>query len=265
MATVLREKRIKSADRVLEIFEMFSADRQSVTVMEVARTLGVPQSSTSELLGTLVRQGYLTRDRAARNFRPTARVALLGSWVQPALFRHGKLLPMMDALSEKCGAAVALCSMVGVKLKHIHVVGGSLPDMAGSGTEHHLLHSPFGHALLATIYREHVRKLVHRLNAESEAELRLRFDDLARELDQVRSRGYAAGEIGEGLSAIAVLLPQGIAEEQLSVGFICPTARVEERREELVKEIRGAVAQYFGPRVVREQAAPGIQSYAHAG
>lgn len=264
MATVLREKRIKSADRVLEVFEMFDAARQSVTVMEVARTLNVPQSSTSELLGTLVRQGYLMRDRAARTFRPTARVALLGSWVQPALFRHGKLLPMIDTLSDKCGVAVALCSMVGVSLKHIHVVGSSLPDCVGSSTEHHLLHSPFGHVLLSTIYREHVRKLVHRLNAESEPELRVRFDDLARELDEVRSRGYAAGEIAEGLSGIAVLLPQGIADEQLSVGFICPTARLAERREEIVKELRGAVAQYFGPRIVSEQPAPGVPSYAMA-
>jgi len=255
MATVLREKRIKSADRVLEILEMFNDRRQMVTVMDVSRTLDYPQSSTSELLGSLVKQGYLSRDRAARTYRPTARVALLGAWVEPSLFRHGRLLPMIDALNEASGEAVVLGSVVGTALKHVHAVGEDLPARFVSGTEHHLLHSPLGRALLSMTEREYVRKLVHRLNAESEAELRIRFDDLAADLDAVRAQGYAIGPVGGAMKGIAVLLPQSPGQERLSLGLIAPAAAVEERREDLVREIRGAVSSYLGPIVARSREA----------
>lgn len=248
MATVMREKKIKSADRVLEIFEMFSAERQEVTVMDVARTLNVPQSSTSELLGSLVRRGYLTRDRSARTFRPTARVALLGAWVQPQLFRHGRLLPMMDSLQDESGETVILASMIGLGIKHVHVVGEGLPCNLSSGTEHHALHTPFGVSLLSIMYRESVRKLVHRLNAESEAELHVRYADLEVQLNRASKQGFAIGEIAGGFSAVAVLLPQRLGEEQLVLGIAGETASINENCEQLVQTLRGAIANRFSPR-----------------
>ena len=99
----LSPKKIKSAERVLEVLRYFNADREEATVMDIAREMGYPQSSTSELLRCLVMLGYLHRDRYARTYRPTARVALLGAWVQPKLFRRGHLLPMLDRLAEETG------------------------------------------------------------------------------------------------------------------------------------------------------------------
>lgn len=247
MASVLRDKKIKSADRVLEIFEMFDGRRQEVTVMEVARILDYPQSSTSELLGNLVRLGYLIRDRAARTFRPTARVALLGAWVQPTLFRQGHMLPMMDALHELTGEAVILSSIVGVQVKHVHAVGDALNEEYRSGTAHHLLQSPFGQVFMSIMYREHVRKLVHRLNAEGQPEQRIRFDDLAVILEEISKHGYRSAPIGDGLSALAMLLPQGRDQERLAIGLIARTETVENREEELVRDVRGAISQYLSP------------------
>lgn len=264
MATALQDKKIKSADRVLEIFEMFSEKRQTVTVMEVARELNAPQSSTSELLGSLVRRGYLVRARGARAFRPTARVALLGAWVHPALFRNGHIYAMMDGLQKQTGVGVALCSMVGVSLKHVHTVG-DLPEPLDSGAERHLLHSPFGHALISTMFSEDVRLLVHRLNAESEAEQHVRYADLSGRLLEVSKRGTAMGEVAPGWSGIAVLLPQGVGEEQLAVGVMGRTAEITARSEELLRCVRQAISTHLGPRVVSESFIPApLPQRAHA-
>jgi hypothetical protein len=47
-------KRIKSAERVLQVLEYFSTRQQSeATVMDIAKAHGLPQSSTSELLKCL--------------------------------------------------------------------------------------------------------------------------------------------------------------------------------------------------------------------
>ena len=75
MAKVPDPKQVKSAKRVLQVFEYFGASRQQATVMEIAREFGYPQSSTSELLGCLVELGFLRRDRHTRMYRPSARVA----------------------------------------------------------------------------------------------------------------------------------------------------------------------------------------------
>ena len=255
MAAALREKKIKSADRVLEIFEMFTEGRTAVTVMDVARALNVPQSSTSELLGTLVRRGYLVRERGERVFRPTSRVALLGAWVHPALFRNGSLLTMMDGLHDQTRLGIALCSRVGVSLKHVHTVG-KLPEELSNGAERHLLHSPFGHVILSTMFSQDVRLLVQRLNAESELDDHVRYPELADRLLEASKRGVASGAVMPGWSGLAVLLPRAIGEEQLAVGIVGRTGEVEARHDELVRCLRQAVSNHIGPRVASENFVP---------
>jgi len=74
-------KMVKSAQRVMELLEFFTAERPEATVMDIVRVLDYPQSSASELLRCLVSLGYLSYDRYRRTYRPTTRVPLLGSWV----------------------------------------------------------------------------------------------------------------------------------------------------------------------------------------
>lgn len=251
MATVLHEKKIKSANRVLEILELFDASRQTVTVMDVSRALDVPQSSTSELLSALVKQGYLYRDRFARTYMPTSRVALLGAWVQPAFFRNGKLLPMLDEIVEESGHVAILGAMTGVALRHVHVVGDNVDARIRMGTDHSMVHSPLGKMLLSNFDREVIRKLVHRINAESETESFVRIADFLNELDRIRAQGFAVGYSGGGDTAIvAVLLPQS-GEEQLALGIAVPRTEIEEGVDGYARLLRGAVASHFGPMLER--------------
>ncbi len=72
---------VKSARRVLEILERFEAEKRPLGVSEIAQVLGYPLSSTSMLLNTLARLGYLNLDPASRKFAPTMSVAMLGDWI----------------------------------------------------------------------------------------------------------------------------------------------------------------------------------------
>src|SRR5271170_3404827 len=112
---------IKSARRVLEILEYFDRDHRTVTVMDMSRSLAYPQSSTSELLRCLTRLGYLHYNRVRGTYTPTARVALLGSWVEPTLFRGGTVLTALDHLAETVGETVALSTAVNYVVQHLHV------------------------------------------------------------------------------------------------------------------------------------------------
>ncbi|MEO5598549.1 MAG: helix-turn-helix domain-containing protein [Novosphingobium sp.] len=256
MASVVREKKIKSADRVLEILELFDRTRQLVTVMDVSRALGLPQSSTSELLGSLVRQGYLYRDRFARTYMPTARVALLGAWVQPSFFRQGRLLPLMDDVVEESGHVAILGAKTGVVLRHVHVVGEGISPALRMGTDHSLLHSPLGKVLLSTFDWEIVRQLVHRINAETEAEAFVRVGSFLDELGRVRAQGFAVGYAENGETAIvAMLLPQS-GEEQLALGIAMPREEIADGVDGYVRLLRGAVASRLGPMLAHSNERP---------
>lgn len=245
MARSLDPKKIKSAQRVLEVLEYFNKDRQEGTVMDIARTFNYPQSSTSELLSCLVALGYLRRDLRARTYKPSARVAVLGAWVQPELFRHGELLPMMDVLAEDCAAEVFLASRVGVAVQVFHTVRACDGEAMRPGDTIRLLSTAPGKVLLTTIDRDQVRKLVHRINAESADHLRVRADDLIEELDQIRARGFAL-QTDEGEAMISVLVPQSGGAEPLAITLRAASADVEMNLESYVSQLRAAVSRHVG-------------------
>ena len=233
MGRPLDPKKIKSAQRVLEVLEYFNGDRQEGTVMDIARAYGYPQSSTSELLSCLVALGYLRRDLYARTYKPSARVAVLGAWIQPNLFRKGALLPLMDELAEDAGATVVLASKVGLEVQVFHVVSPPDGDRADvkTGDMTLLLHSAAGKALLTTLSVEH---------------LRVRFDELLADVDRVRAEGYAVSQIDDDRAMVSVLLPQSGAEEQLALAICASPEDIEVNQERYVRLLRASVARHLG-------------------
>ena len=75
MATVLESNKTKIAKRVIEVFEFFDQGSPSATVMDIVRRYRRPQSSTSELLASLVEMGLLYKDMRSRSYSPTPRLA----------------------------------------------------------------------------------------------------------------------------------------------------------------------------------------------
>ncbi|WP_309121104.1 IclR family transcriptional regulator [Paenibacillus sp.] len=61
--------KVKSADRVLDIFELYSGDKDSYTLTEIAKSLNMPASSTYQLLQNMLSRGYLESDSTGKNFR----------------------------------------------------------------------------------------------------------------------------------------------------------------------------------------------------
>src|SRR5688572_15495176 len=83
MATLSPSTPVKSALRTLDILELLAQQARPMTAQEIAVTLGIPVSSLSYLLSTLVERGYL--DRARREYRLGPAVARLsGSGIEPS-------------------------------------------------------------------------------------------------------------------------------------------------------------------------------------
>src|SRR6218665_1614720 len=210
---------IKSAHRVLEILEYFDQDRRIATVMEMSRTLNYPQSSTSELLRCLTRLGYLHYNRVRRTYSPTTRVALLGAWVKPSLFRGGPVLSAVDEIAKATGQTVVLSTSTNYVLQHLHVIHGNEKKSVDihAGDEISVLHSIQGRLLLASYNNDSIRSAVHRLNAEEpDISRHLRLADLLPEFAELREKGWAIEANDDGLGSVAMLLPFGRNMDRLT-------------------------------------------------
>lgn len=247
--TFVDTKAVKSARRVLEIFEYFGQNDGPATVMNIVRALGYPQSSTSELLSYLAHLGYLTVDRYKRTYKPTARVAMLGTSGEPKLFRKGHLWEMIDGLAESTGETIILSGVFDYTIRHINIrrgdTSGSFNDKVGSLRS--LVHSPHGRLVLSTLGDDITRQVLHRTNAEAgPGGPIVRFQDIQEDLLQIRERGYVIGKEGQegDFSSIVMMLPYDCRPNRLMLSLVANDVFVEANNAQLVRMMQAATSQF---------------------
>ncbi len=160
---------VKSAGRVLQIFDLFDEIQRSAKVHEISERLNFPQSSTSVLLKCLTQLGYMDYDPANRTFLPSPRVALLGSWMDNGPVRDGRLVQMMERLSHKTGDTVILAARNGIYADYMRVIQSPAPThfRVPQGSRRLVVWSATGFALLCHERNELIRALCLRANAEA--------------------------------------------------------------------------------------------------
>jgi DNA-binding IclR family transcriptional regulator len=260
----LSEPVVKSAARVFEVLEYFDDVRQPATVMEIARALNYPQSSTSVLLHSLVSLGYLNHDAKARTYIPSARVKLFGSWLEAPFFREGAIMELMHELSEATGELILLAVQDRLIVRYIHALPASnqVRLHLRAGTVRSLTSSGVGKLFLSIQPDEEVRKLVHRLNAEeANPDFRISPATIVEDLAEIRMRGYAVATrlATPGASGVSVLLPGISAMQPMAVAIAGVTENVVGQTGRFVGLIREAIrrhlhAEPYGSGVVAEEA-----------
>lgn len=245
MATALEPNKTKIAKRVIEIFEYFSENSQKATVMDIVRRYGRPQSSTSELLASLVEMGLLYKDSRSRSYSPTPRVAALGSSAQPEIIRDGGLFTLMDRLADMTGDSVALFGMVGTHVQIFRMSQGTDPTTRGIGygASELLSASTAGLLLLSTLAPDQVGRILWRLNAEAPAEQKFNATEIREQVAMHRRKGHAVGRAGflPGVQVAATLLPRCM-HRPLALGVIYSSATVVDA-EGLIAMMNRGIAQ----------------------
>src|SRR5690606_3160171 len=114
---------VKSALRVLELFELFAERQTPLRLGEIVQLTGHPQSSVAALLATLAQAGYLTHDRKARHYLPSAKLAQIGMWLQPPdLSDEPALMALIHELSRAIGETIAVGEQAGNYARYLHVI-----------------------------------------------------------------------------------------------------------------------------------------------
>lgn len=244
------DKTVKSATRGLAILEYFDDVQCKSTVMEVARALDYPQSSTSALLRSLVTLGYLDFDARARTYVTSGRVALLGNWVNSQFFAAGAIISLMKELNERTGDTIVLATRNGLHVQYIHVVQATSPARLHLtlGTLRSLASSGAGFAVLSTMNDSEVTRLVMRVNAEAaKGETMVNIRDLLETLAQVRRDGYAftCDLVTHGGGIIAATLPRSGDQPLMVIGIGGISKVMRARRDELVAILKEQIALHF--------------------
>jgi DNA-binding IclR family transcriptional regulator len=248
MAAVESNK-AKIAKRVIEVLEFFDEEHPQATVMDIVRRFNRPQSSTSELLSSLVDLGLLYKDPCSRSYSPTPRAAMLGSAVQPGAVRDGRLTGLIDRLSAQTGLGVAVLGMVGLKAQIFgwragkHNLRTSGPAGFCGGQQEHLSETAAGWLLLSTVAQPRRDGMIRRLNAEAAPERKFSFPEMASRIQLSRDKNYASGVAGFGSIAdiTAVLLPGQPDHQPLAVGLVYePTGQIDPAA--LLQSLNDAVA-----------------------
>lgn len=226
MATGPEPNKSKIAKRVIEILEFFNENGEKATVMDIVRRYGRPQSSTSELLSSLVEMGLLYKDSRSRCYSPTPRVAALGASAQPEIIRDGSLFSLMDRIAEDVGASVALFGMVGINVQIFRLSHSAEPTIRGIGygASEQLSASAAGLLLLSTVAPDQVGRILWRLKAEAPVEAKFNSTEIREHVAIFRRKGSAVGRAGfvPGTQVAATLLPRACAQPPLALGVLYP-------------------------------------------
>ncbi len=97
------EKRVKAADRTLDVFEAFSREGRPLNLSDLAKAVDMPVSSCHGLVRTLTSRGYLSEVGTQRMHYPTRKLFDLTRGIlarDPVLM---KVSPILAALRDRTG------------------------------------------------------------------------------------------------------------------------------------------------------------------
>jgi IclR family KDG regulon transcriptional repressor len=232
---------VKSATRVLDIFELLVLHPDGLSLSEICGELGVPKSSGHALLSTLRQRGYLRDGRRERSYR-------LG----PALFEIGSAYISSTDLISDGQAIVWETSRACDETVHLAVLDGAdvLYVVKEEGTRTVRMVSAVGRRFPA--HGTGVGKML--LSALDDVALAARFPDdapltaltprtitdpraLRAEVAAIRARGYAFDheESTPGLCCVAAPVYGASGEMVAAISISVPSVRFgPARRDELL-------------------------------
>jgi IclR family KDG regulon transcriptional repressor len=199
---------VKSADRVLDIFELFAEHKEDMSLMDISRKLELPTSSTYKILQNLLARGYLETDSHEKMFRLGQKLFEIGARYVQNISLTEAFQRVARPIVEEINETVYLAIRSGDKILYIAEQQSSQPVRFVSHVGMKLpLHSTaLGKVLLSSMNNEEIHQLypTNELGVMTESTIK-DLNILMEQLEQVRKTGlaYSRGETILGIHCIA--------------------------------------------------------------
>ena len=226
---------MRSVQRILAIFESFSAERSSLSLQEIADRIDLPKSTTFRIVQSLERAGYLVRledNQYCLSFRFTRLAGLVRSTLTIREIARPFLLELAEQTKETVSihtvnggnrVCIDAVSTATAPLRAVVQAGEQIPLLAGSASK----------VLMAYLPKADLTPIV----ASVARARKMTKTDVLEELAQVRDQGYAVshGERLLGISAISAPIKDFNEEVHYCLSVGAPTVRMQMHEKEFIK------------------------------
>lgn len=243
--------RVQSAARAVGILLEVAKSENGLTTKEISERVGIGRQATYHLLHTLVATGVLTR--AERRYVLGLRVGTLAEGFARQLAPSEHLAPLVRGLAQSTGETSYASGWWSDEITVLTVVRGTNPVSAAEVSQGHSgdAHArASGKTLLAyaTLATRERYLDSHPFTALT-PRTKIDRDEIERELDEIRQRGYAEDreEFTEGLCCLAVPLDGGLSPFAISIS--APLERFNLERDRYLASLREAASFAGSPAV----------------
>lgn len=230
---------MRAVQRIIAIFEIFSVERSSLTLQEIADNIKLPKSTTFRIVKSLEQAGYLVRlddQKYCLSFRFTR----LAGLVRSTLGIREIARPVMVELADATKETISIHTISGnnrVCIDALATASSPLRSVSQPGEHVALGAGSSSKTLAAYLPKKALMPIVTQIARTTK---RTQSDVLA-ELDAIRSREYAVSHGERVLGVSSVSAPIKDADEQVlyCLSVAGPSVRVQSQEKEFVKLVVG--------------------------
>jgi len=237
---------VKTADRTLDLFELFAREQRPLNLSQIAQLLAIPLSSAHGLIKTLQARGYLFELSRREGYYPSRRLPSLAEAIAAATPVGALVSPILGALRAESKESVVLVKRQGDRVQYVEVFETDesvrFSPVAGETKPIHTTAS--GKAILSTLAPDALDAALARLDLAPVTELSVTTPrELRDHIEKGRKRGYwvVAGENTRDLMALAA--PVRIGGEVFAVVVGGPPPRIRAAIAEHAQRLLRACAE----------------------
>ena len=232
---------IQSVTNALDLLEEFRGEDTELGVTELSKRLGLHKNNVFRLLATLESRGYIEQNKVTGNYRLGLKVLELGQ----VFIKHMGLLkmarPILEEIVEKCNETAYLGLIRDDRVVYVDVVEARQPVRVISrvGVGLPVYCSAVGKAQIAFESADEVERILNEMPLKRYTRNTITDrEELLRQLEEVRERGYAIDdeEFDEGIRCVGVPVRDYTRRVIAGLSISGPAYRFtdERLREELI-------------------------------
>jgi DNA-binding IclR family transcriptional regulator len=195
---------------VTAVLDAFAAAETDLGVTELAAQLGLAKSVVHRLVKALVDAEYVAHNPATRRYSLGRKAVRLGLVAVGQLRIRERALPYLRDLAAQTGETATLSLLVGDHRVYAEQVESAQPvrQSVQIGSSAHLFLGASGKALLAFLPAAHRAAILRHVSGTRRADgSPVEAQALARELEQIRQRGFATSQSERVLGAASAAAP----------------------------------------------------------
>jgi len=234
---------VKTAGRVLDLFEAFSELQRAASLSDLARKLDIPVSSCFALLRTMENRGYLYSEKPRGGMYPTKRMYSLASRIAAHDPIANRVAPALKELLDETGETVLFAKRSGgqVVILDVLISPQRIRYSADLGELRPLYASSLGKAILSRMPQKERAELLDSLQiaklTPATVTSRARLET---EIGKSAKRGWFVNSEESVKHIFAVAVPVAIKGETYAISLPGPTERMKPNLRHLVDRLQAA-------------------------